>query len=139
MVASTHHHLLNTSFIVITLVSSHLLVSFGRHQPHILHFEAVYLHKSRMDSCIDVRQPELAVKPFVTALSEEGSVTLGEMRRCIGVIIPHRDKPLREKQNQGVNEGLVFPHEELGREVVVEIHVKYPCPPVDGVGKASEE
>ena len=46
---SSPNVILNTSFIVTILISSHLLVSFGRHHPHILHFKVLYIH---MDSFV---------------------------------------------------------------------------------------
>jgi len=67
-------------------------------QPYSPFRGIVYPQISHGLFCLHVREPELVVKPFVIALSEEASVTLGEMRRCVGVVIPHRDETLGEKQ-----------------------------------------
>lgn len=61
------------------------------------------------------------------------------VRRCFGVVQPYRDDSRGEKEEDCVDQCLVFADEEVQLEVVVMVGVERAPPPADGTRRTAEK
>ena len=62
-----------------------------------------------------------------------------EVRRCLGVVVPHRDEAFWEEEYESVCNRFVLANEYFEGEIVIVVCVICPDPPLDCAGCAAEE